>query len=476
MLTSKALLPEANPPVVVSQPAVPKAPVSRPLIVLAGSETTSIKDREELQNPIRKIALFAGLAFLVVRFSALSELLQYYTGIKFYLLYLFAPLAILGVFVTGGVGRTLRHNSSKYLLAFFAWMVLATPFSTWRGDSVALITDYGRVGIIMLFVTGGLAMRWEEIRQVFSAMAVVAVANLAAAHFLGRFDNEGRLTISATSNMGNSNDLGAELLLVAPFLLFVALDHARNKLLRFSMLPFVLYGLVLVLGTASRGCMIALLFVFFFALMRASPRQRIAALVIGVVLGASVPFLLTGGVLNRLGSVFGGQQDTSETAESAESSAARMYLLKQSLRYTFQHPLFGVGPGQFPNYEGGQSRAEGKQGQWKVTHNFMTQISSECGIPALVLMLSSLVSAMMLVGRTYKQARTRGFTDIANACFCYQLSMIGYVGSIVFLAQAYHPYLPTMIGLAIAMSLVAKQHMSAYPIRNSMNARAQPSY
>jgi hypothetical protein len=46
--------------------------------------------------------------------------------------------------------------------------------------------------------------------------------------------------------------------------------------------------------------------------------------------------------------------------------------------------------------------------------------------------------------------------------------MIGYVVSIVFLAQAYHFYLPMMIGLAVSMSLVAMRHMSVQPLCSSM--------
>jgi hypothetical protein len=68
-----------------------------------------------------------------------------------------------------------------------------------------------------------------------------------------------------------------------------------------------------------------------------------------------------------------------------------------------------------------------------------------------------------VVQRTYRTARRKGVKKIANACLCYQLGFLGYLGSIIFLAQAYHFYLPTMIGLAIALSTVAMREMSAAP-------------
>jgi len=419
----------------------------------------AIQDQAEIQNPLRKIAFYAGLGFLFLRLSELSNLLLFYTHINFYLLYIVSPLAILGTLTTGGIARTFRHNSAKYWLAFFVWMVLATPFSFWKGDSVRLVTDYAKVQLAMLFVLAGLAMTWKEIRLIFYTFAVAAVVNLASMRFLTSLDNGGRIQMDASATIGNPNDLGAQLLLVMPFLLYVILDPARNAFLRVALLPLMGYGAWVVLGTGSRGCMIAMIAMFLFAIWRATPAQRVATLVAAVGLGVMLPLLLPGLVLTRLGSLFNEQQHV----EAQQSAEARQYLLKQSLLYTFQHPLFGVGPGQFPNYEGNEKLAEGKRGQWKVTHNFLTQVSSECGIPALIFMLMSLGSALLLVNRTYRQARTKGFRDIANACFCYQLAMLGYLGSVIFLAQAYHFYLPAMIGTGIAMSLVAMRHMSAQP-------------
>lgn len=457
MLSSKALLPRAEPRAGVrsgtAQVTIAPAPVPQP----AGRETNW--DQAEIQNPLRKIAFYAGLGFLFVRLSEVSNLLLFYTHVNFYLLYLFAPLAILGTLTTGGVARTFRHNAAKYWVAFFAWMILATPFSFWKGDSVSLIISYGRVQLAMLFVVGGLAMTWKEIRLIFYTIAAAAVANLATARLFTRLDEGGRITMDASGSIGNSNDLGAHLLLVMPFLLFVILDRTRNAFLRMSLVPLMAYGVWVVLGTGSRGCMIALVAMFLFALWRASPGQRVALLVVGVVLAAAIPLLLRGSVLIRLSSLF--SENREQTAEADQSSAQREYLLKKSLLYTFQHPIFGVGPGQFPNYEGNQQAAEGKRGAWKVTHNFLTQVSSECGIPALLFMMMSLGSAVLLVNRTYRQARRKGFNDIANACLCYQLGLVGYLGSVIFLAHAYHYYLPTMVGLAIAMSLVAMRQMAA---------------
>jgi O-antigen ligase len=300
-------------------------------------------------------------------------------------------------------------------------------------------------------------MTWKEIRLIFYTIAVAALTNLATARLFATLDEGGRINMEASGNIGNSNDLGTHLLLVMPFLIFVIIDRARSKVLRIPLVLAIAYGVWVVLGTGSRGCMLAMGAMFLFALWRATPAQRVGTLIVAMVLGVAVPLMLPGSVVTRLGSLFNEDQHR----EGRESAEAREYLLKQSLLYTFQHPLLGVGPGQFPNYEGSQRTSEGKRGQWKVTHNFLTEVSSECGIPALVFMLMSIGSALLLVNRTFRQARKRGFRDITNAFFCYQLGMIGYLCSVVFLAHAYLFYLPTMVGLAISMSLVAMRQMAA---------------
>ena len=103
--------------------------------------------------------------------------------------------------------------------------------------------------------------------------------------------------------------------------------------------------------------------------------------------------------------------------------------------------------------------AEGRVGSWHDTHCSWTQISSECGIPALVFYLAGLGSALLLVMRTFRAARRNGHSEIANACFCYLLGMAGFLVSITFLSNAYRYYVPAMISLAVGMCFAARRQM-----------------
>ena len=436
----------AKPPVKLPPAAAAKAPVSSRV------DFSAIRDE---YNPVRKFAFYAALATLLVRLSVLSEVIASLTGVNTYLLYILAPPAILGALLTGAVKRTFQQRAAYYWLGFFGWMIVATPFSSWRGASTHLTLQYGEVEFGLLFVVGGLAVTWKEIRLIFYTFAVSGLLNLLLARLFMHVDY-GRISLTeATTTIGNSNDLASHLLLVVPFLLFIVMDPKRGAFLRIATLAPIGYAMWVIVGTASRGAVIALLAVTVFVLWRASMRQRISILAFALLLAVVLPLALPKSTLDRIWTFYGKEND-----EAEESANSRSYLFRQSVIFTLQHPLFGVGPGEFSDYEGGTSLKAGRLGNWHQTHCSWTQVSSECGIPGLLMFVFGVGSAVVLVNRTYRTARVKGNVEIANACFCYLVAMTGFLASISFLANAYRFYFPVMIGLAISMSFVANQHMA----------------
>jgi O-antigen ligase len=426
-------------------PAPATSPASDPsasIAIAAPPETLS-------SNPIRRVAFYFGLAFLFTELTGLHELASFALGFNAYLLYLLVPPALFCGLLTGTLQRTFRRRGPWYWLAFYAWMILATPFSTWRGGSLQRVVD-ARVDLIVLVIVGGLATNWKEARAVFYTIAAGAVVNLLTARIFMKAD-EGRISVGLSGfDIENSNDLAAQLLLVLPFLLFLALGPRKNILIRIGVAAGLVYGIKIVLGTASRGALVGLAAMFLVLLLLGSMRQRIILLAAGGLIATVTLIFLPGQTLTRLATLFG-QHDV----EADESRASRMYLFQKSVQFTLQHPIFGVGPDQFSNYEGGTSVAAGKPGSWHATHCSWTQVSSECGIPALIFYVSGIGSAILLVVRVRRAALERGRMDIANACFCYLLGMAGFLVAITFLADAYHYYVPAMISLAVTMSVAA---------------------
>ena len=163
-------------------------------------------------------------------------------------------------------------------------------------------------------------------------------------------------------------------------------------------------------------------------------------------------------VLSRLSSYSAGDSNI----EALESSDSRSYLLKKSIEYTLRFPIFGVGPGQFSNYEGGHNQVIGAHGMYHGAHNSFTQASAECGIPALLLFTAGIISTFHILNATLKEASRRPeCEDIRTATFCFMLGMVGFCIAIFFLNFAYFYYLPTMGGLAVAVRFATAQEFQS---------------
>lgn len=332
-------------------------------------------------NPLRKLGLYAGLGLVFLMVGTVPEVLAFYTGMSNYFLYIAAVPAILGAILAGGVGRTLRSRAGFLYVAFFLWMIPATFFSSWLGGSLGRLKDVARIDLPLLFVIAGLAVNWREVRLIIYTIAGAAVFNLVTARLLLQSQN-GRFSLEGVGSIGDANDFSSHLLLVLPFLLFLTLDRKTNVAIRFVMPVLIAYGLWLILGTASRGALLGVLTALLFCLWRVSMMQKVLLFIATILIAAVAVAVLPGSTLNRLGSLVGQTGDYAE--EAGESADARGYLFRQSVTFTVEHPIFGVGPDQFSNFEGKTRVAAGEVGSWHGTHNAWTQVSSECGLPALI--------------------------------------------------------------------------------------------
>jgi O-antigen ligase len=438
------------------EPAYPISRTAPPVAVRNfGPVPSQFASASADQNAFRKLAFWATAALVFVRVGMLPETLYAAIGFNTYLLYIFTPPAMLGALFAGGIGRTLQHRAGWLWLGFFCCVLMSLPFSSWQGGSVADFKAFTEFSFPFLFLAGGAAVNWREVRTLFSALAAGGLVFVASARFLASSDG-GRVEIKSNSTIGNPNDLASHMIFVLPFLLYVALDKRKPAAIRYLMAVPAAFGIWIIFGTASRGGLIAMGVAFLFALIRSSAKQRIGALAVVILLGITIPLFLHGNAADRLASMFG----EGEHREAQMSQDSRSYLLRMSIEYTFHHPIFGVGLGQFANYEGGAMVASGQVGNWHETHNAFTEVSSECGIPAALFFTFAIVSAMAAVNRIYRRARKEGYTEIANTCFCYLLSMVGYLTSIVFLSNAFRFYLPIMIGLAGALTVAAQREMA----------------
>jgi O-antigen ligase len=144
------------------------------------------------------------------------------------------------------------------------------------------------------------------------------------------------------------------------------------------------------------------------------------------------------------------------TGASEGSTDARIELLKDSLVLTARNPIFGVGPGMFPVAQNDLAKSEGGVGgRWHVTHNTYTELSSEAGLPALVLFLMifySFYRDLRRLGRLNELTKTSRQGEIRAVCTGSLVTLVSFAACLFFGSLAYSPMTLTIVGLLAAYS------------------------
>ncbi|HWE51150.1 MAG TPA: O-antigen ligase family protein [Bryobacteraceae bacterium] len=405
------------------------------------------------------MGFYFALVYVFLRFSMAQESLTLLVRVNLYLALLCGLPAVVLALVGGGAQRASRSTTGKLWIAFVAMMAASMPFSVWLGGSASLFLGYVRTEIPIFFLIGGMVLTWKEFKMLMNALAISGVCALAMEKLFSSTEDV-RLSLGGGS-ISNSNDYAAHLLMLLPFLLWVIFIPVA-RIYKIAAAGLLVTGLFFILKTGSRGALIAIAVGFLLIFVKGSGKLRWTLGLLGpVVIVASFSFL-PATVLFRFADLFGNNQQISAAADVTGvegSSEQRRYLLRKSIEFTFEHPIFGVGPGDFAVFEGG-SRAETKHGEWQQTHNSYTQVSSEVGLPAAFFFIGAAMTGLFSFNRVMKRAWRDKTPILVSTAFVCMLSMVLMMTCMAFLSLAYRFYLPALTGLAIALERIQRMEFS----------------
>lgn len=425
------------------------APVSAYSVIHRSDDTDSA-------NPLRTFSFYLAICLIVIKFGMVQEIQAQLMGFNGKLLYLFGIPAIVGVIIGGGIARVFSVRTGIYWGLFALWLIIGTPFSTWKGGSAPRLTDFLKADLIMIFVVGGLVTNWRECKKLAAAIGIAGLLNVISGRvFAG--DMSGRYGLEF-GTVSNPNDFAAHLVLVLPFVMYL-LVTPRNILIRVAAAIGLCAGLFMALKTGSRGGEVGILVDAFLFLIAGNSRRRISIICLAPVAVIALLIALPSDVIQRLHSFSASDQTAS--LEALDSSEARNYVFRKSLQYTLEFPIFGLGMDQFATWEGGHNTLIGTHGYWHGAHNSFTQASSEGGIPAGILLIAAWASTFLVLRRVNRQARVRSDCgDIEVLSFYAMVAVAGFMVAIFFLNFAYFFYGPAMGGFAIAVKRSAEAEMA----------------
>lgn len=228
----------------------------------------------------------------------------------------------------------------------------------------------------------------------------------------------------------NPNDLALHLVTFLPIVFALALA-ARNP---FSKLVYAIATLILVVGTVvtfSRGGFLGLLVTFAVLSWRLVKQNRPFVIVGAAMLLAGFLLLAPGAYRTRIATT------------KDDSAAARTDELKRSIYVSIRHPLLGVGMDNYILYSNTNH----------ATHNAYTQVSSEIGIPAAIIYVVFLVSAVRRVQRIPHPRDSIGKKKaLSYLAIGIHASLIGYMVTSFFASVAYLWYVYYLAAYAISIS------------------------
>lgn len=257
--------------------------------------------------------------------------------------------------------------------------------------------------------------------------------------------------------VGEKNRYAQVMLMLVPLGLFMARAERRRSLKALALLAAAL-ALVAVVLTFSRGA-----FVGFGLVMVAMVALRYVRFSQLALVGAAMVVLLFAfpqlgtrlSSLEAIGGFFVEEQGLTSADTSVQSRLAENLT---AIAVFADHPIIGVGPGQFSSYYreyavevGGVIRAEDRQ-----AHNLYLGMAADAGVLGLIALLAILGITLF----DLRRARSRWITarpELADIATGLSLAVVTYMATGLFLHLSYARYFWLVMAIAGAAALIMRR-------------------
>ncbi|MDT7540281.1 MAG: hypothetical protein QOE33_185 [Acidobacteriota bacterium] len=385
---------------------------------------------------------FAGLfLFTVVLYFRPYELFSSLSGFTSMAFVIAVPTLV--VFFATQFTRegnlTARPREINLALLFVLTALLSIPLALNRGEAWDEFNGTF-IRAVLMFIVMVNAVRTERRLRALLWLALAISCFLAVSavgdYRAGRLADQGERVAGAVGGMfGNPNDMALHLVTMVP--VAVALFFTKRNLL--SKLAYAICAALLVAGivvTFSRGGFLGLIGAGGVLAWKLGRKHKLAVGASVVVAAFGFVVLAPGEYAARLGTI------TSVSSDITGSSSQRQALLIRSLQVTAQHPLFGVGMGNFHTVSIHEL----------VSHNAFTQVSAEMGLAALAIYVWFIVAPL----RRLREIERDTFASRRASRFYYlavglQAALVGFMVSSFFASVAYNFYIYYLVGYAVAL-------------------------
>ena len=404
-----------------------------------------------------------------------------------------------------GIGPMLLHriayrqpvfkvNPETIALFLFGMVMLAgVPTSVWPSGALAEFSDkYLKIVVVFLLMMNTLTTpaRLDRLMWLILLCVGVIAANSLANYAQGiNLVEGGRLAGPIGGIFGNPNDLALNMVTFLPLAGIVALSRHRPAWRRIVAVVVAALMVATIVLTRSRGGALGLA-VALAALMFLGRKIRPGFAIIATLSLLAAAPMLPASFWARMNSIVDADEDA---RMYTGSRAARSAVMQEGINTFLDHPVTGVGVGQFKNYN-----PPGRQQPWLETHNAIIQVAAETGAVGVFIFLFLIVRAAtaamsarrMLGERRIRAPENHGVLspsdrqDLYEDTIALSAGLAGWFVCALFASVAYNWTFYYLLALIVAArelvrdrrrAMDASAEVVARPSRFSSAARVFPA-
>lgn len=216
---------------------------------------------------------------------------------------------------------------------------------------------------------------------------------------------------------------------------------------------------------AALGAVAVLIGMFFLRYVRAWHIPLIAvAIILGLVAFPGYARRLA--TLEAAGAALLGQASVGEADSSVRSRTIENLA---ALRSFTDHPLLGVGPGQFPRYYQSYANEIGVEVHLtdRAAHNLYLGLAAETGVLGVATFLTVIGVTLSQLNRARRLASAVR-PELAHICAAFMLALVGYLVTSLFLHLAFERYIWLILALSGATAALTLRDLRPGRVRRSV--------
>ena len=367
-----------------------------------------------------------------------------------------AILTFVSIFLNKEMRRIPKSPVSILMILFFVWTTFTTFFAAETDSAWQHWNEFSKT-LIMVWVTLILVNDRRRMHMLVW-LIVVSLGFYGLKGGLFTILRGGTQTVfgPAGSFIADNNDLAQALCMVLPLMQYLRL-HSQGRLVRAGVGLSMLVTGVAILGTYSRGGLVALAVVSGVLFLKS--RRRIALIVVFAALGYVGYHFMPAPWLERM--------DTLQHARQVNTLQTRIQSWEFATNVALHHPVVGGGfdvyksASMWRNYgpEGAQSRA---------IHSIYFRVLGEHGFPGLVLFLGLLFASWRSCARIRKMTRhsleQRWAYDLSSML---QVSLIAFMTAGLATTSSYFDLSYQLMAMCLLLAIITSDQKAKSLVREN---------